>query len=196
MSGEEEYKPKTKRVDINVNVGKSEKEVTTQDCEQLAKELSAMGIPTSAKDMRTVSDYEAHKRILRLELAKSIGREKQQLEREQALQNVDMEGGSEATGQATLTGEQATGSEEGSTFDYSDIPLDMREFPDYKSMIANLKLEASNPESEYRKEAKKLLFKLAKKLHKSKGTTIELENIEDVVKYGKKPVWKEVRENE
>lgn len=195
---EQEYKPKAKQVDINVNVqqGQGKKTtVTDKMARQVAEELSAI-LGETIEPAKLVSEYEAQKNKLKLEIAKEIGKGRENRSRKEALERASSEGGATATGTATLTAEQATGgSAEGST-DYGDLPLSFREYPSKTAMFADLKKEASNPESEFCKEAQNLLTALHRRVGRSREQlSAELENVGDVAR-GKKAKWKIKREDE
>lgn len=194
---EEEYgKVAKKTVDINVNVGQQgSKKVTSEDAEALAKQLSAITGET-VEPAQFTSEYEEQKRRLHTELAEEIGKDRSERSRQKALEKVQTEAGSPATGTATLSGEQATDGEEGSTVDYGDLPIAFREYPSRQAMFKDLQKEANNSESEFHKEAKDLLTALNRRIIKSREPlSAELQNVGDVAR-GKKPKWKIKREDE
>jgi hypothetical protein len=187
---------KKKVVDVNIHVGKEgKKTVTDKDAKALAEQLSEI-TSEDIKQAEYVSEYEDQKRRLHTELAREIGKDRTERSRKKALEKVQTEAGSPATGTATLSGEEATDGEEGSNVDYGDVPIAFREYPSRNAMFADLKKEASNPESEYRKEAENLLVALHRRIGKSREQfSAELQNVRDVAR-GKKAKWKIKREDE
>jgi len=158
---EEGYgKVKKKVVDININVdkqGQAQKKVTSEDAEQVAKELSAI----TGEDISpavTIGEYNKQKNRLRVEIASEIGERRSERSRKKALERTSFP---RATGTARLTGDQASGG------DFSGVTGDLRrmEFDSYEDMIQTLR----ELEKEGDKEATRYLGQLYKKAIKEGG---------------------------
>jgi len=151
--------------------------------EKITEGLEQEGVSVDANSIKTEEQLSNYIRVLN-ELRKRS--------RDQVSVNLS-EQGSKAGGSATLDNQNQQGSRE--IYDTS-LPLDWREYPDYESMIEDLKRiseDQTNPES---KEAIAYLKRLKKKAHKSKqGVNVELENLGEVAR-GKEPKWKTVEGDE
>ena len=189
---------KKKVIDLNINIDKEGKKdkPSSEDAEALASQLSSITGET-IEVAEYVSEFKAQQRQLKNELAKEIGKQRSERSRQKALSKVRTEGGSTATGTAQLSADDAMGnSEDGSTVDYGDVPISLREYPTRQAMFNDLQKESKNSESEFQKEAQNLLTALNRRVVKSRESiSAELQNVGDVAR-GKKPVWKIKREDE
>ena len=193
----EEYGQVPKKViDLNINIDRDKKKVTSSDAEALAEQLSEI-TGEDVEPAQYVNEFKEQQNKLKLELAREIGRERSERSRRKAFGKVQTEGGSTSTGTAQLSGDEATdGINEGSTVDYGDLPISLREYPSRIAMFEDLKKEASNSESDFQKEAKDLLVALHRRIGKSREPlSAELQNLGDVAK-GKPAKWKIKREDE
>jgi len=185
----EEYEPKKKVIDVNVNVGQqAKKEVTDKDAQALAEQLSEI-IGEDVTPAKYVSEYEDQKRRLHTELAIEIGSRRSERSRKQALERTSYP---TASGQSQLSAEQATGEQEfeGECFD-ENTPIRNREYSSVEQMLRDLSKTANNPDSPYKKDAQNALIAYGKKHQKSREGMLEaeLQNVGDVAR-GKKPMWK------
>ena len=169
-NSEEEYGTiaKKKVIDLNINIEKEKKKVTSEDAEALAEQLSEI-TGEDVEPAQYVTEFKEQQNKLKLELAREIGKQRSDRSRKKALGKVQTEGGSTATGTAQLSGEYATdGDNEGSIVDYGDVPISLREYPTRQAMFNDLQKESKDSESEFQKEAQNLLTALNRRVVKSR----------------------------
>jgi len=158
---EESGTVKRKTVDVNINVSKGEakkKEITSEDAEQVAKELSGF-LRSTVEPATTVSEYKRQKNQIRVFLAEEMGKARERRSRKEAHERTSF--GTTASGQARLSAKQAMGE------DFQGVTGDLKrmEFNSYEDMIQTLR----ELEKQGDKEATKYLGQLYKKAIKEGG---------------------------